>query len=737
MRAGLLATCLGGLVLLLAAVLTPLRDAPDLAVIQENALLPAGPLDATHRIGQTFSPRSPHLSAIQVRWIVSPDFRSSQQGQLTLHLRRRPDDPDDLAVASIPTSSVRHNEYGTFAFAPVADLPPSFYFCLDATSAGIERGWLSVWTGWEDDYAEGEMDVNGRGTGRDLTFRALVRPDAGTLADELVRRLSALGVAPGILAALVILTGGLLLGWLRRYATERRIGAGARAGQGEWAILRAGWDPAAWVVLIGLAFLALGVVVLQVRDIPVPLWVDSFTHARYIQTIMDHAQTPAGGFYHYGFHIVTALVARVARLSIPEAMLIVGQWCILQVGLGLFLLSRRLSGSTMAGLAAAGLVWFLSPTPSYFVTWGRYPLLMGCALLPLALWSAVRLIDARRAAPRLVALALVTLALLGLTHIRLIALYLAFTAVYAASAAWRERLAERARPDAPAAAPSLRTRSAIWLIALLGASAFLLGELWTHGASAESMLALNAAAPSVDWATAVAIVGSHHGALVALLALAGVGLGLWRRSRVAWISVGWYIVLWGISAVPGPAGGEWLSPSLVLLLGFLPAALLAGQVAAAAEPHRPIGLAVIVLLALIGARDMAFIVNPATVLFSSADAAAMEFIRDRVPAGSRWLVNSTPWFESTFVPADGGGWIPYLTRDSIGYLDAVPERDESVAQWVVDHRPEYIYLGRRAGVLSASDFAGDPEQYGLIYDREGIRIFRVQEPAPAIAAEQK
>ncbi|MDP2936327.1 MAG: hypothetical protein Q8O86_07550, partial [Dehalococcoidia bacterium] len=87
-----------------------------------------------------------------------------------------------------------------------------------------------------------------------------------------------------------------------------------------------------------------------------------------------------------------------------------------------------------------------------------------------------------------------------------------------------------------------------------------------------------------------------------------------------------------------------LPPSLAVLMGFLPAALVIGdgvhslwsRFARASDPRRlgfqtAMGVATIGIIVLMGARDLISIVNPATVLFSPADAPAMAFIEKHLP----------------------------------------------------------------------------------------------------------
>jgi len=177
-----------------------------------------------------------------------------------------------------------------------------------------------------------------------------------------------------------------------------------------------------------------------------------------------------------------------------------------------------------------------------------------------------------------------------------------------------------------------------------------------------------------------------------------------------------------------------LDVPFVVLLGFFPAALLVGELARVLyrQTCKVFGnfgslawVSVGLLVSLLGAREMLSIVNPTTILFTRADERAMAWIQANTPSDARFLVNSFAWLPSTYIPADGGSWIPYTTHRAIVFPEnsIVPD---ALAQWIDAQHIAYIYLGRRAGVLYARDFADAPERYTLVYEGEGVRIWRVR-----------
>jgi len=798
------------LLLVLLTVLTGSSDTVDPWNIQDNLVVPAGELNGSNTIGQTFVAHYPRLDAIQVRWVISDDFESSRHSRAILHLRRHIGDTVDVRTASIALSEIRHNDSSKFVFAPIQESQgQSYYFFVEVLQPERRRG-LSLWASDEDDYPDGQMYLNGLSTDQDLAFRAFYEPDLLMLAKTLANALRQHGrgvvfallifLVPGlallfllgepgnlhviqriamagglslamlsagsilllwrgifvdhlsiyaVTAGLFLLIGGRLLltrtwdAWRRSTCeiaaesprTKELLPRSLRSrstgfAQGDkfrdvpsLAILRNVHLPnlALWV-LGALAMLSIGVGLIQIQGIPVPLWVDSPVHAGYIKTLVDHGYLPVDNFYHLGYHAVVALLVQLAGILIPQAMLVVGQLLITQAGLATFLLSHRLSGSVAAGLASAIAVWFLSPTPAYFVTWGRYPLLMGAALLPVALYFAVRLIEKPNLDGRVLFFAIVTFVGLAFSQVRLVAFYILFVVVYLVYTYVSRSVAR----------PSLRAIA--WRMGLAAGLSLLFAILWltalfAEGVQWQTILAQNAAAPSIDFATALAVSLSHHGPVLWIMAFFGLSVGLARRSKVALIALVWYISLGLIAATLQSAIGV----SLVVLMGFLPAALLVGDLVRTLiswEKRVSVRFAALwiaggVIVSIIGARDMMSLVNPATVLFTDADQRATEWIKRSTLTTDRFLVNSFAWFDLTFVPSDGGGWIPVLTDRAVVFIPHAINDGDAVSQWIRSQPVQYIYLGRRSGILKASFFEHQPERYTLVYKADGIRIFRV------------
>ena len=766
MRSALIISLLLCIGLITLVTLTGAADAIDPANVHDHATISAGDLTGAHTIGQTFVFHYPRLDAIELRWIVSPDLDYASDSRIILHLRHRPQDSADLATASIALGEIRNNDFAKFSFPPVQNSETqSFYFFVDASQAKITRGSISGWASTGDDYPSGQMYVDGTAKDGDLAFRAYYQPDLilalRSVQTESTRYLPASLATIGI--ALIVGLAFFLLFQIRGELYLIEIAALA-SGLGLAALsalsfallllraptwwLIAGIAAASLVVLIDggrevfrarsmlskpvrhlhpiscylavLTLLALAVAFLQIRDTVVPLWKDSPTHAQEISTILAQGHLPTNFFYHFGFHGIAALIIQLSGAAIPVVMLAFGQLLIVQTGWSMFLLTKRLTKSEIAALVSAACIWFLFPTPAYLITWGRYPLLLGAALLPIALVFAIDLID--KPSPAGVLLAAITFGGLAFAHARLAVCYLVFVAIYLANRVWRERGAPRR-----------------WVvIGLVLAPVALLIAMRAVAQWAGWSRRLPAGEDLVTLSTAVSISLTHHGPLLLALAALGVIVALVQRRRGARLALAWFGALAGVSLF----GAEFLPLPFIVLIGFIPVSMLVGELidflytktAARTKPAAVVWGATLFIVSVLGARDMISVINPATILFTGADQNAMGWIEQHTPRDSKFLVNSDIWFGSDFSPSDGGVWIPFVAGRAIDYVTSPAATEsadvETLARWLDAHQVDFVYLSTKVGVLRENDFACVPDRYTRVYDQDGVAIFQVQHTAP-------
>ena len=147
--------------------------------------------------------------------------------------------------------------------------------------------------------------------------------------------------------------------------------------------------------LIALLVLAIFVIwrLWQARELVFPNWVDSQHHVLIIRKIIENGGLPStlapylpGPFYyHFAFHAVTAFFSVLSGLAPEQAVLILGQVLNACVGISVYALAKAVGRDWRVGLLAAFFVTFVTKMPGYYLTWGRYTLLMGVMILPVAI----------------------------------------------------------------------------------------------------------------------------------------------------------------------------------------------------------------------------------------------------------------------------------------------------------------------------------------------------------------
>lgn len=432
-------------------------------------------------------------------------------------------------------------------------------------------------------------------------------------------------------------------------------------------------------LIIGLIFFSLTLFLrfYQARELLLPNWVDSQHHYLIIRVILENGGLPEtlspyleGSFYyHYGFHAVTALFTAVSGMEIGSAMLLLGQMLNAAVSLSTYALGKTLWRDWRPAAIAGLLVSFVTRMPAYYLSWGRYTLLTGLVLLPLAMSLAITMLRKPRPWRHTLSLAVLTSGLL-LSHYfaaSLLAIFLVLLTI--------AHLLPRLKNWARAAAALLP----IFLSAVLGlllALPWLLRVLQFYPGQPKVSTALP---ETLDGLINAVGDGSYTWQLLGpasnhwLLLVAGIGiiLGLLHKKNYGFVLWSLLIALmsapWGIRFSP-------FRPDHFVIISFLPVTLWAGYLVWQAglamrkwSGKRWVELAMISLF-LVGWIAWSFplstnIVNPVTVMITEDDIAALNWIRENTPEDARFYINTTHWQNGVYRGVDGGGWIlPYTGR---------------------------------------------------------------------------
>lgn len=531
---------------------------------------------------------------------------------------------------------------------------------------------------------------------------------------------------------------------------------------GQWRRAAARLD---WGALAGLGGFAALLVwrFYQARELVVPAWVDSVHHVFIIQKILENGgipadlgpQMPVAFFYHFGFHVLAAAYTLLARLDAAQAVLWLGQMLNALAALSIYRLGVVLWADRRRAALAGLLAGFVLQMPAYYLTWGRYTLLSGLVILPLAMAAALELDSAARrgAAPWGTALRLALLTASACLSHYLAAGLLALFVIVLSAAGLREAWQKRRLAALP-----WRMLGAAALGGLLAAP-----WLWRTWMLGSRLASLEMAAPPLEDAfssltSLYNLLGPARNRLLLLLALPGLFLAL-RRPRLRPLAV-WAGLLALLCLPWGPRFNPFRPDQIAIVL-FLPAALLLSELLFAASQAlgriwRPRGGQAALLLATLGllAWGMAEtrnILNPSTVLATQADLNALQWVTLNTPSAARFFINPRLWQTASYRGVDGGYWLLPLTgRQSMlppviygwGPRWLVRQVNDwagralrltgcTPAFWALadEAKLDYVYIKEGYGSLQPSALAGC-ERLLLVYRKEGVYIYEILAAQP-------
>jgi hypothetical protein len=498
----------------------------------------------------------------------------------------------------------------------------------------------------------------------------------------------------------------------------------------------------------------------QIRNLVLPAWVDSVHHTLVVRAIIENGglignlepYMSVPFYYHFAFHVITASFSFWSRLEPAQAVLFFGQILNAVIAISVYRLSIALWKDWRRAVLAAGLTGFVLQMPAYYASWGRYTLLAGLVLLPLAMAEALDIVHNGATKPRLTKMVLFTGGLL-LAHYfaaLLLAIFLLFLGIQVLI-------------------QDIQARRFIWQsrwLPLIGATTggVLISVAWIYRTftyvSAGVNVGFSLSSQDIEaryfsnyltylWR----IAGPTHNLVLLFLAIIGVLLALWRRKTRPF---GFWTLTLGLMSIPWGLYLQPFRPDHAVIVLFLPASLLvsdlffsligrlgSGWSSRLVQVALSSGLASLVFW---GIWITSSIINPSTVLANQADLQAIRWIDDNTPPGARFFINVTYWQAGNYRGVDGGWWITPITgRETLlpaalyaagsqSYIKQVNQLAAKASQlqtctpdfWEViqSDRLTYIYVKENDGSLQAAHLIGCPS-LKLVFKENGVSIFQV------------
>lgn len=448
-----------------------------------------------------------------------------------------------------------------------------------------------------------------------------------------------------------------------------------------------------WRVLPAVALFGalLGFRFWQARELVLPNWVDSLHHSLIVRKMVEAKGLTstlepylAGNFYyHFGFHAFTAFYSLMSKQFAPFAVLFLGQIISAGVSLSVYRFARELTGDWKTSLLAGLLSGFVTKMPGYYLTWGRYTILAGMLLMPLAMAYGLKVLRGDHRIGTLLTLSLLTAGAL-LTHY--------FTAFLLAvwfiilGLVWLVQ--------------SAKTKAFNWLAAvslLLPALLALLAALpWylrvfqysgTRGELSASLVSITADRME-QWTYLRNLIGNQLNLL--LVIMAGADL-LWFLMRTERRHFALWALFAGLMSLPVGVQLSSFRHDYFGLVIFFPVAVIAAgflvevprffrEKLANAKARRVVSALALLFTGFVliyGGWSNREVVNKSTILADRDDLDALNWIDTHLPADARFFINTAPWGFGLYRGVDGGAWItPYTGRWSIVPTNFYPFGDD-------------------------------------------------------------
>lgn len=563
-----------------------------------------------------------------------------------------------------------------------------------------------------------------------------------------------------------------------------------RPRQGWEAVWRWAHSEVFWpdFVFIFVMVLVLGVRWLVVRSLDAPMWGDAVQHAVIAQLLVDHGglfdswepYAPYRGLtVHFGFHVVTALLAWATGMDIARSTLLAGQLLNGLAALTLYPLAYRIAGGNRwAGVGAVLVAGLLSPIPGYYVNWSRFAQLAGQVVLPVSLWLLWEAVERERFSWRAAVLAALALGGMVLHYYRMPFYYATFVLAWLVGWGLSTWGLNGHRWWGKVARMVLIAGVAIFLVSPWGS--------YVAGGKLASAALAGASAPTasdLEWVRAEYQFWRGVTGYVPppLLIAAGAAL-LWSLIRRQWAVAACALWVAGLGMVVAGRliripGANLMQNFAVLIALYMPVSLIVGWllgevVRIVTQDIRPVlqknagyvaAVLVFLVLSMIGFRKQMYILNPYRhLLVTRPDMRAMAWIRENTPSDALFLVEGFRIYNGrSAVGADAGWWIPLLARrantmppqyalfnetpiepgysqrvvDLVAHLEehppASPEGLARLCQWGITH----VYIGQRLGRLGKvdettiplfvpDDFMGSPA-FRLVYHQDRVWVFEL------------
>ena len=134
---------------------------------------------------------------------------------------------------------------------------------------------------------------------------------------------------------------------------------------------------------------------IQIQQINAPMWFDGLFHYNLLDGMLNSNSIFSRTIYPNLYHIISLINQKLFSISVPQSLLITGQWIISLSSFSFLLLGDILKSNNFNKWISFFLFVFLSPFPSYLINWSRFPFALGFLLVPICIYCVFNLFNNR------------------------------------------------------------------------------------------------------------------------------------------------------------------------------------------------------------------------------------------------------------------------------------------------------------------------------------------------------
>jgi hypothetical protein len=473
---------------------------------------------------------------------------------------------------------------------------------------------------------------------------------------------------------------------------------------------------------------------LQIQQINAPMWFDGLFHYNLLDGMLSSNSIFPRTIYPNLYHIISLINQKLFSISIPQSLLITGQWIISLSSFSFLLLGNILEFNASKKWISFFIFLFLSPFPSYLINWSRFPFALGFLLVPLCIYCVYNLFNNRDYKWFFIIIS----GLVALSH------YSAF--IFMVSGVIAVVLYKRKEIVFSTTKINNRKKIILLIALLLPGMAYLIIRLigvLSSGTFTTIVEQTRLQAESTDYLYVFGLLVQKGGGVILILGVIGLFRNFYKSKNNINILISWTIFIIILAILQKLIIGALISSIVnILYFLFIPLCYFAGSIITefyekldeklTAPKYLLIlnkynfwggkykfGLltALVILFLVVNPKMMT--ITPRAIIVTDDDLLAYDWIDKSTADNSVFIVNFGEWGQK-FTPIDGGAWIKAYTNRNIQTPDFFLDQ-ESFWQFIGDQGVDYAYFGSKEGIIKQNWI----EKCPIVYQNDSVIIFDV------------